>query len=402
MDPANDPVPRFRQYALRLLAWLALGLVAVIAIGLVTDPYAFSWPHRHLDPAFRQNDLEVRMNIVSQIQPDVLLLGNSRAQHGLDPHNPVFAGEHVFNAAIVNAKPGDLGPILTQAQRHHALKTLVMTIDYNMLYGGPERRIPNQNLLRREGPFALLARIRAVLSVDALWTSLLELQRFVRGTDHVFDTDGRLLEGLYAHDIVARGGTLAAVRQRDAEAMGHMTEKPYGAFMQSVSSVVDPACANGTRVILFISPLHARQLESIQQAGKWDDFVAWKQAAVNLVSSKTGCNITLWDFARHSKITEEPVPQSGPMKYYWESSHYRKLVGDAILTATVGGQSDPHVWQAKFGDDFDGSFGEQLTASGFLASMQREDQARDAWRKANPAIVSDVASLKNAATSGGE
>lgn len=398
----NSSQQRFKRYALGFLAWLAFGLGAVVAFGVVTDPYAFSWPHRHLDPAFRENDLEVRMNIVSQLQPDVLLLGNSRAQHGLDPHNGVFGNQRVFNAAIVGGKPGDFVPLVTIAEQNHPLKMIVIGMDFNMLYSGAERRIPNENLLRRNGPFAALARIRANLSVDALWASSVEILRYFRGTDHVIDKDGRLLEPLYQHDIVARGGTLAAVRQRDAAALLQMKEIPSDSFLQDLNSILNTACGNGTQLILFFSPTHARQLEVIEQAGEWNEFVMWKRSVMELANSKPGCNIQLWDFARHSKVTEEPVPESGPMRYYWESSHYRKVVGDAILTATVGAQTDPRTWQAEFGDDFRGDFGERLTASNFLESMRRQDAAREAWRSANPAVVSDVGSLKQSATSSGE
>jgi hypothetical protein len=398
----NSSEQRFKRYALGFLAWLAFGLGAVAAFGVVTDPYAFSWPHRHLDPAFRENDLEVRMNMVSQLQPDVLLLGNSRAQHGLDPHNSVFGNQRVFNAAILSGNPGDFAPLVTMAEHNHSLRMIVMGIDFNMLYSGAERRIPNENLLRQNGPFGALARIRAILSVDALWESSVEVLRYFRGTDHVLDKDGRLLEALYQRDIVARGGTLAAVRHRDAVALLEMKESPSGSFLQDLDSIITTACANGTRVILFFSPMHARHLEAIEQAGEWNEFVMWKRSVMELANSKAGCNIQLWDFARHSKVTEEPVPEFGPMKYYWESSHYRKIVGDAILTATVGGQTDPRAWQAEFGDDFGGDFGERLTATNFLESMRRQDAARETWRSANPAIVSDVESLMKSATSPGE
>jgi hypothetical protein len=398
----NAPEPRFKRYVMRFLAWLAFGLAAVVVFGVLTDPYAFSWPHRHLDPAFRENDLEVRMNILSQLQPDVLLLGNSRAQHGLDPHNAVFGDQRVFNGAIVGGNPRDFAPLVASAERNRPLKMIVMGIDFNMLYAGEGRRNPSENLLRRSGPFAVLARIRAVLSVDALWESCVEILRYFRGTDHLLDKDGRLLEPLYQRDVAARGGTLAAVRQRDAVALYEMKKSPSGSFVQDLSSILDTACANGTRVILFSSPMHARHLEAIEQAGRWNEFVAWKRSVLDLVESKPACNIQLWDFARHSKVTEEPVPDFGPMKYYWESSHYRKIVGDAVLAATVGGQSDPRAWQAEFGNDFGGDFGERLTAANFSESMQREEAARVAWRSGNPAILSDVESLKQSATSPGE
>ncbi len=181
-----------------------------------------------------------------------------------------------------------------------------------------------------------------------------------------------------------------------------MTEKAGNSFVQSMNDIVDQACTNGTRVILFISPIHVRQLEAIEQSGKWNDFVAWKKSMMELANSKTACDIELWDFARHNRVTEEPVPEVGPMKYYWESSHYRKVVGDAILNACVSRDGDPNALRSKFGDDFGAGFYEKLTPVNFLESIRRENAARDAWQKANPAIVADVASLRRSANSSGE
>jgi hypothetical protein len=223
----------------------------------------------------------------------------------------------------------------------------------------------------------------------------------VRGTDHVIDPDGRLREPLYKHDVDVRGGTLEAVRQRDADSMARMKDPPSTSYLQDVGRILDTACAHGTRVILFFSPIHARQLESIEQMGKWQESIDWKKSELDLVNSKPDCDIELWDFARHSKVTEEPVPKFGPMKYYWESSHYKKATGDAVLTISVGRQKDPQVWQKEFGSDFDAAFGEQLSEANFADSMQRENAAREAWRQANPDIIKDVAAQRGA-QGGGE
>jgi hypothetical protein len=45
--------------------------------------------------------------------------------------------------------------------------------------------------------------------------------------------------------------------------------------------------------------------------------------------------IPLGDFSGYNSMTTEPVPPSGDttsrMKWYWESSHYRKELGDLVL-----------------------------------------------------------------------
>ncbi len=45
-------------------------------------------------------------------------------------------------------------------------------------------------------------------------------------------------------------------------------------------------------------------------------------------------SIPLWDFSGYSSVTTETLPASGShaeMEFYWDSSHFKDIVGDFVL-----------------------------------------------------------------------
>ena len=46
--------------------------------------------------------------------------------------------------------------------------------------------------------------------------------------------------------------------------------------------------------------------------------------------------LNLWDFSGFNSITTEPIPRKNPyMKYYYETSHYKDIVGDYIIQTVL-------------------------------------------------------------------
>lgn len=98
---------------------------------------------------------------------------------------------------------------------------------------------------------------------------------------------------------------------------------------------------NDIRLILFVSPTHARQLELIAYAGLWDIFEEWKRQLVianEAVAKRFGKEpFALHDFSGYNAWTSESLPTEegaeARMKYYWESSHYTHVLGDIVLEA---------------------------------------------------------------------
>jgi hypothetical protein len=97
-------------------------------------------------------------------------------------------------------------------------------------------------------------------------------------------------------------------------------------------------------VRLFISPSHARNWEVIAAAGLWSKFEEWKRLLIAInetEAAKAGKpEYPIWDFSGYNSITTEQVPLKGDtttlMRWYWESSHYKKETGDLVLDRVFG------------------------------------------------------------------
>ncbi len=93
---------------------------------------------------------------------------------------------------------------------------------------------------------------------------------------------------------------------------------------------------------MFIPPVHALQLEAPRVAGLWEAFEQWK-ASMGSVGERTG--IAIYDFSDYSPILTETVSESrdSPMKWFFESSHFRPALGEKVLARIMLNQSDPEL-----------------------------------------------------------
>jgi len=85
----------------------ALILIVVAAINLVVDPYGIfrlidAPGFNSVKPAAPSRGPMVKAYQVQRVQPKTLILGNSRAELGLDPNHPAWpqTARPVFNAAL--------------------------------------------------------------------------------------------------------------------------------------------------------------------------------------------------------------------------------------------------------------------------------------------------------------
>jgi hypothetical protein len=133
--------------------------------------------------------------------------------------------------------------------------------------------------------------------------------------------------------------------------MGFMVPRPPAAIATSTSS---PATTIGLDEIeqivafcrdhsidlrIYITPQHAHLVEVAFASGEWPRVEAGKRRLVRILAEETARDpgarqIPLWDFSGYSSVTTEAVPPPGDpheMKYYWEASHSKQIVGDFIL-----------------------------------------------------------------------
>ena len=135
-----------------------------------------------------------------------------------------------------------------------------------------------------------------------------------------------------------REGQLAA----NARGPGRSAQAATAASETSVDyirRIVAFCRAQGVDLRIFIAPEHAHQLEITAAIGEWASLENAKRALVELLADDAARHpgapsISLWDFSGYSSVTTEALPASGShaeMEFYWDSSHFKDIVGDFVL-----------------------------------------------------------------------
>ena len=114
---------------------------------------------------------------------------------------------------------------------------------------------------------------------------------------------------------------------------------------------------NAIDLRIAIGPSHARMFETLAVKGLWSTFENWKRQLVALneeVASDTGKPpFPLWDFSGYNHYTTEQVPalddRETKMNWYWETSHYKKEVGDLVLDLVLDHQEPGRAVHPDFG-----------------------------------------------------
>jgi hypothetical protein len=113
--------------------------------------------------------------------------------------------------------------------------------------------------------------------------------------------------------------------------------------MMQLLSILELCRLQRTHVILIFNPMHADLLEIIDRAGLWPVLESWKREVTTLTAKYSGgAGAVLWDFSGYDHMSTESVSVPGRVsKWYREPTHYRQVLGTAILTR-IFGKGDPH------------------------------------------------------------
>ncbi len=145
-------------------------------------------------------------------------------------------------------------------------------------------------------------------------------------------------------------------------------------FLNDLKDIVETCQKINIDLKIFISPSHASQWESIRTVGLWSAFEDWKREIVKITP--------VWNFYGSNTITTEPITNN--MKNYWDSSHYRKEVGDLVINRLFDYQNEivPK------------DFGVLITESNIESHLQKIRDQQEFWGNNNPDVVQLVEKLK--------
>jgi hypothetical protein len=391
-----------RYLRIWILATLTL-LAAVAAFNLMVDPYdlfrVISWEgfNRIKSRAGQKAVLFKRENF-RRMQPNALILGNSRAEIGFDPDCPAWpaALRPVFNLALPGSGPHSALEELQWAQDIKMPRLVLMGLDFLDFRVAPSPRIGIASPpVRSDDPLQRLRdRTMALVTINALVDSLgtLKAQRDPYSpalTDAGFNPARDLL------GIARREGYDPMFRQRDQENAKSYVRGPKSIYradgrpapeFDAVGRIISAAHDRKATLILVIYPYHAHMLVLFQKAGLWAAFEAWKRDLVKLLeTSPSGAEVELWDFSSFLTYANEKVPGPGDTKselqWYWEAGHFKKSLGDIMLTRIFNNRESNEQW------------GRRLLPQNIEEHLRQMRLARDEYERLNPAEVADLAGL---------
>ncbi|TPJ47142.1 MULTISPECIES: sugar transferase [unclassified Mesorhizobium] len=386
---SGSRLPRLAARVAAIGILLELGTAAFV---FVVDPYGIN---HHLEiPDFNAEKTH-RLSIGTTAERslrlwltdyDTLILGGSRARVGLDPAGPSLARLKAYNAAVPHASMVELYDIGMFALAHGAPRRMIVNLDFSMFEAD---RTETQDF--PESGFAgvpmPIVYARSLFSPESFIDALRTVHANSIGFRETDKEDG-FHQIMLAHNYSYR----QVSDQRLNRLMAEFSSP--GSFDYDITRIgllhdlLDRLTAAGVDVTLFISPIHARQMEALRAMGLLPVYDRWRVDLTYTVSqvnaSKTATSeVKLWDFSGYNSVTMEDIPDPGDrhqtMRWYWSSARYTPALGELMLDRMLG--------QAYSGPS---DFGISLTGSNLRSILDQQRKRRTIYVVLHPEEINRI------------
>lgn len=274
-----------------LVTFVAL-VVLCVMINYIVDPVAI-----YNGPVFKRFNLKksqiqfyepmFKLHLASSENWNVIFLGTSRTNIGLNPKSLMEGSNKVVNLATASQSYENSLVLFKTALKHsrHNLKTVVLGLDFfpaNVFDRAPGNW-PREGITGFGYFESLLSLSMLSASIDTLKSNLVNKDfKDCSGNGIYYD----LKVGNQCTYPLLDGQRSATVKGETAYAQNVYLPGPFFKFalksgnkspLDNIRQLIQLANKNDVDVILFIQPLHARQLEIIDAIGLWDVFEEWKR-----------------------------------------------------------------------------------------------------------------------------
>lgn len=375
---------------------LALTILPVLAVGAFNywaDPcgiyhYNQPWDWIKSRPAIQSTEFIHKARAIESAQADVLLLGSSRTAEGLDPHSPALP-PRAYNLGFPDSGMYEAWRYLQHACAAHTPKVVVLGVDID---GFSPLRRPNGTfsedrlLVQADGqPTSSWSRTFADMAPTLFSLSTADLSldtlRAPKGSPITFESGYQENAPQVLSRLDLASNVLAANQKfvEFAATVPYRTPDGKTPQMDAFAHIVALCADKSIRLIVFVQPLHSASVD--RYTANWGAYSDWMKALAEQMESMPGLQGEFWDFAGYNSMNTEPFPlptdKYSHMRYYWEGSHYRKVVGDLLLQRIFTGTGPAN-------------FGQLVTTATVDQDLQRLQDEKKAWHEHGQAVPINV------------
>ncbi len=396
---------------LRLLAlFVALLCSGLAGFNVLIDPYGHFDPPKisgvnELPLGYNHRPLLAKSLAVSELRPATIILGNSRAEAAYDPQHPALTLQPAYNLAIGGAGLSMLRRYFLEALEAGGLRQVVLALDLTLFDPAANAADASLDTVlltdavgKSEGDAKKWRRLAFILlsgtaSSDSWWSYTHQ------GKPVAIYSRSGLREEAYDIAQVAREGgpRQASLRVEAGFLAGTLREvesdkfrASYAATLAKLQDIVALSARHGIQLKLVINPIHARQTYALAAAGLWPLYEDWKRDLV-AAAQRAPQLVSLWDFSGVGACTAENLPPeanaAAAMRWYRESSHFRRVLGNRVLDRVFGRTND---------DDSDGAcpgLGRRLEPATLAAALGEQRDALRDWAETHAADANEIEGL---------
>ena len=354
----------------------AIVLFSIATLNWFIDPFGMYWSPQVKGVNQVKTEAGKRSRItkayqVHKVKPEILIVGNSRVEMGLNPKNKYFKGKAVYNQGMPGAGIGmQVDYAINAINNNDTIQDVVFGADFldfllseKQVISFNDNKKPNNttsyafrlNLQKNNNNIvSIKEKMAMVFSLDALNASIsttLQQKAMVSSV-----SSNGFNNALSYIDIMNNEGIKPLFRQKLQEVSSRLSNKlwyvkaqeayPYSPTFAHLGRLIERIKQKKIKLHLFINPYHYSYLYTLVDNDQWQNFKTWKYTLTLYMNKTLGDDFELWDFSGASSYINETVPLTIPkqqMKWFWEPAHYKKELGDLLIERLLVGKKSKHT-----------------------------------------------------------
>jgi hypothetical protein len=396
---AAQPQASYKRFAAWCATVVGAGVLLVTGFVAVIDPYHLygfvdSPALNHVKPLPEQYREQIKLAQATAVRPDLVMLGNSRIEVGLDPDSPQVSahGHTAYNMGLA-------GTSLTVSERMYAqlregatpAAMAVIGVEFLDFLVKPDAALVPP---AAGGPLPWQWRFDTLFSIKSM-SDALRTVRLQRVADPEVMTARGQSPLRHYNQFARQEGYYSIFQQKAGDNAKNLVRKPHNLFVAGTNrsesidrmrALLDTMARDRTEVHLVIYPYHAQMMAMFDEAGLQSTMDDWKQMLVREADAVRArypnARIDVWDFSGYGDMRCERIPGPGDThtatRWYWEAGHFKATLGERILQRILGG---------------DTTFGFRLAADTLDVNRQRIAAERAACADAYPQVFAGAHDL---------